>query len=355
MLLNCGTGEHSWESLGLQGNQTSQSYRKSTLNVHWKDWCWSWNSNTLAMWRTYLLGKTLMLGKIEGRRRIGVTDDVMVGWHHRLDGHEFEQTLGDSEGKGSLACHSPWGHKDSNMTEWSNNNNKLRITHASLRTTVSWLTSITIIGRQLLITFWLFAFISSWLSLPQNSHLGSPASVSLEVRFIRLQMNYFLICRFIHYVLVDALHLVQRKSNSCELAVFLWKGKLGECGSCHFWASWPSYPSDPHFTVILLVSGSLGIIRECWGEDQLPWTLIQGFPGGSDSKESVSNVGGLSSITGLGRSPGEGNDNPLQYSFLENPMDRGAWLQSMESQKVRHDWATNTFCPNTGCHFWQVG
>ena len=40
----------SWESLGLQGDQTSQSYRKSTLIIHWKDWCWSWNSNTLATW-----------------------------------------------------------------------------------------------------------------------------------------------------------------------------------------------------------------------------------------------------------------------------------------------------------------
>ena len=43
-------GEDSWESLGLQGDQTSQSSRKSVLNIHWKDWCWSWNSNTLATW-----------------------------------------------------------------------------------------------------------------------------------------------------------------------------------------------------------------------------------------------------------------------------------------------------------------
>ena len=49
-LLNCGVGEDSWESLGLQGDPTSPSYRKSVLNVHWKDWCWSWNSNTLATW-----------------------------------------------------------------------------------------------------------------------------------------------------------------------------------------------------------------------------------------------------------------------------------------------------------------
>jgi len=44
----------------------------------------------------------------------------MVGWHHPLDGHEFEQILGDSEGQGSLACYSPWGRKESHMTEQLN-------------------------------------------------------------------------------------------------------------------------------------------------------------------------------------------------------------------------------------------
>ena len=50
MLLNCGVGEGSWESLGLQGDPTSPFWRRSVLSVHWKDWCWSWNSNTLATW-----------------------------------------------------------------------------------------------------------------------------------------------------------------------------------------------------------------------------------------------------------------------------------------------------------------
>ena len=50
MLLNCGVGEDSWESLGLQGDPISPSYGRSVLGVHWKDWCWSWNSNTLATW-----------------------------------------------------------------------------------------------------------------------------------------------------------------------------------------------------------------------------------------------------------------------------------------------------------------
>ena len=50
MLLNCGVGEDSWESLGLQGDPTSTFWRTSVLGVLWKDWCWSWNSNTLATW-----------------------------------------------------------------------------------------------------------------------------------------------------------------------------------------------------------------------------------------------------------------------------------------------------------------
>ena len=58
--------------------------------------------------------------------------------------------------------------------------------------------------------------------------------------------------------------------------------------------------------------------------ESLLWTK-QGFPGGSDGKVPVCNAGDLGSIPGLGRSPGEGNGNPLQYSCLENPMDRGAW------------------------------
>ena len=49
--------------------------------------------------------------------------EEMVGWHHQLNGHEFEQALGDGEGQGSLMCCSPWHHKESDTTEWLNNNN----------------------------------------------------------------------------------------------------------------------------------------------------------------------------------------------------------------------------------------
>ena len=75
------------------------------------------------MWRTDSLEKTLMLGKIEGRRRRG-----RWGWDgwmaSRLNGHEFEQAPGDGEGQGSLLCCSPWDHKESDMIEWLNSSNK---------------------------------------------------------------------------------------------------------------------------------------------------------------------------------------------------------------------------------------
>ena len=57
----------------------------------------------------------------------------------------------------------------------------------------------------------------------------------------------------------------------------------------------------------------------------MPLYNMKGFPGGSDSKAPVCSAGDLDSFPGLGRSPGEGNGSPLQYSHLENPMDRGAW------------------------------
>ena len=120
---NCGSGEDSWESFAQQGDQTSQSLRKSTLNIHWKDWYWSWSSNTLTTWLTNRLnGKDPDAGKDWRQEEKGTTEDEMVGWHHQLDGHEFEQAPGVDDGQGSLACCSPWGLKESDTT-WRLNNN----------------------------------------------------------------------------------------------------------------------------------------------------------------------------------------------------------------------------------------
>ena len=61
-----------------------------------------------------------MLGKLEGHRRRGATEDELVGWHHRFNGHEFEQTAGDSEGQGSLVRCYPWGCKELDANEQRN-------------------------------------------------------------------------------------------------------------------------------------------------------------------------------------------------------------------------------------------
>ena len=76
------------------------------------------------------------------------------------------------------------------------------------------------------------------------------------------------------------------------------------------------------------------------------FALCQGFPNGSDGKESTCNARDLGSIPGLGRSPGEGNGNPLQYSFLENPMDGRAWqaiIHGVSKSRTRLNDFTFTF------------
>ena len=71
--------------------------------------------------KNWLIGKATDAGKDWGQEKKGMTENEMIGWHHRLSGHEFEQTLGDTEGEGSLVFCSPWGFKDSDTTEWLNN------------------------------------------------------------------------------------------------------------------------------------------------------------------------------------------------------------------------------------------
>ena len=72
--------------------------------------------------KSWLIRKDLDAGKDWGQEEKGTTEDEMVGWHHQLNGHEFEQALGDGEGQGNLACCSPWGCKELEMPERLNNN-----------------------------------------------------------------------------------------------------------------------------------------------------------------------------------------------------------------------------------------
>ena len=120
MLLNCGVGEDSWESFELQGDQTinlkgnqpwiliGRTDAEAEAPILWppnvKSWIMRKYPDAVKDWR---------------QEEKEMTEDEMAGWHHWLNGHEFEQAPGDSEGQESLGCCSPWGHKESDM-----NNNK---------------------------------------------------------------------------------------------------------------------------------------------------------------------------------------------------------------------------------------
>ena len=122
--LNCAVGEDSWESLDYKeikavNSKGSQSWlfigrtdAEAEAPIRWPPDAKSW-----------LISKDPDAGKDWGQKEKQMTEDEMVGWHHRLNGHEFEQALGDGERQGSLAFCNPWRCKESNMTEWMNINN----------------------------------------------------------------------------------------------------------------------------------------------------------------------------------------------------------------------------------------
>ena len=121
MLLNFGFGVDSWESLGLQGGPTSPSWRKSFLNIHWKDRCCSWNPNTLAtqceklthLKRPWCWERLTVGGEGDDRGWDGwIASPTQWAW--------VWVTPGVGDGQGGLVCCSPWGYKESDMTEWLN-------------------------------------------------------------------------------------------------------------------------------------------------------------------------------------------------------------------------------------------
>ena len=118
MFLNCDAGEDAWETLGLQGDPISpiSPFRKSVLNIHWKDWCWSWNSNTLATWCKELTNwkrpwcwERLKAG--EGN------DRGWDGWMASPTQWTWVWVNFVGNGQGGLACYSPWGRKELDTTE----------------------------------------------------------------------------------------------------------------------------------------------------------------------------------------------------------------------------------------------
>ena len=110
-----------WESLGPQGDPTSPFWRRSVLDVHWKDWCWSWNSSTLAtsceeltLWKRLWCWERLGAG--------GEGDDRgWDGWMASLTQWTWVWVnSGDGDGQGGLACWNSWDHKESDTTKQLN-------------------------------------------------------------------------------------------------------------------------------------------------------------------------------------------------------------------------------------------
>ena len=123
MLSKGGAGEDSWESLGLQGDQTvNRKGNQSWIFIGRTDA----QAETAIIWplnaKIQLTGKDPDAGKHWRQEKKGMTEDEMIGWHHQVNGHEFEQALGVGDGQGSLECCSPWGCKESDTTDWTEPN-----------------------------------------------------------------------------------------------------------------------------------------------------------------------------------------------------------------------------------------
>ena len=120
--------------MGLEKTLKSSLDCKEIKSVHPKgNQFWTFigridtEAETPILWppdaKSWLMRKDPDAGKDWRQEKKGKTEDEMVGRHHWLYGHEFEQALGDGEGQGGLACYSPWGRKESDTVEWLTNNN----------------------------------------------------------------------------------------------------------------------------------------------------------------------------------------------------------------------------------------
>ena len=182
MLLNCAVGEDSWVPW------TARKWKQSILKEISPEYSLEGLMLKLKLQyfghlrqRTDSLEKSLMLGKIEGKRRRG---RQRVGWHHRLEGLEFEHTLGVGDGQESLVCFSPWGYEELGTTEWLNwsSNLPFRSLLASMLAFICWTRQF----RPLYFSLW---ESRGWKSTPGDLHQGKGRAVMLI-----LSLSHFCFC-----------------------------------------------------------------------------------------------------------------------------------------------------------------
>ena len=123
----------------------------------------------------WLTGKDPDAGKDWGQEEKGMTEDEMVGWHHRLNGHESEETPGDGKGQGSLACCSPGGHEESDTTEWLKNSNNDPSSQLSIYPFIYTFIPLSLYlyaVQRIVITWSLWSAVKRQEINDRNSHMG---------------------------------------------------------------------------------------------------------------------------------------------------------------------------------------
>ena len=121
MLLNCGVGKDPW--VPCTARMSNQSILKEISSEYSLERTEA-ETEAPVLWppdvKNWLIGKDPDAEKDRGQEEKGTAEDEVVEWHHRLNGHEFEQALGVGDGEGSLVCCSPWDFKELDTTQWLN-------------------------------------------------------------------------------------------------------------------------------------------------------------------------------------------------------------------------------------------
>ena len=150
MLLNCGVGEDSWESLGVQGDPTVHSKGDQPWDFFGRN---DVKAKTPVLWpphaKSWLIGKDSDTGRHCGQEEKGMTEDEMAGWHHWLHGRDSEWAPGVGDGQGGLACCDSWGHKESDMTEQLNWTELSNTSHPILKRNCVFLFHISVVTDTL--------------------------------------------------------------------------------------------------------------------------------------------------------------------------------------------------------------
>ena len=232
-------------------------------------------------------------GKDWRQEEKGTTEGKIIGWHHIFNGHESEQALGDGEGQGSLTCCSPWGCEESDMTEWLNNTNNYTFGAASCSSPlcIFLMTYLPFSHCQALKNLYILDMSSLSVISLQASLVFSLMMMGKMSYLWVLNFNVVLLIHLFLYVKIHFMYYLRNLSLLPDLEDILLYYLLR---------------SSQVALVVKYLTANAG---RCKRSGFSPW---------------------------VGKIPWKGHDSPLQYSCLENSMDRGAWRATV--QRVTQSW-----------------